>query len=198
VSEFTHLVAQHGYVALFALLIFGIVGLPIPEDTLLIFAGVLVYRGHLELAPTLAAASLGSACGISVSYGIGRSVGLLLTKRFGRWLLVTPERVSMVQGWFERAGHWSLLWGYFLPGVRHLTALVAGAAKLRFGDFALFAYAGACLWSFSFISLGVLAGRGWSRVSSEIHHDLVIASAVLVGLAIVGVIVRAVVIARHR
>jgi len=195
-NTFTHLVVQHGYVALFGLLIFGIVGLPIPEDTLLIFAGVLVYRGHLQLAPTLAAASLGSACGISVSYSVGRSVGLLLTRRFGRWLLVTPERVAVVEGWFERAGHWSLLWGYFLPGVRHLTALVAGAAKLRFGDFALFAYAGAFLWSFSFISLGVLAGRGWSRVSSEVHHDLAIASAVLVGVAILGFVVRKVVMAR--
>ncbi|MFI5143295.1 MAG: DedA family protein [Thermoanaerobaculales bacterium] len=195
-DTFTHLVAQHGYVALFSLLIFGIMGLPIPEETLLVFAGVLVYRGHLELAPTMVAAALGSACGISVSYGVGRSLGLWLTKRFRRWLLVTPERIDQVEAWFERVGHWSLFWGYFLPGVRHLTALVAGAAKLRYGDFALFAYGGAVLWSFSFISLGVLAGRGWSRISAEIHHNLVIAAMVLVGLAILVFGVRRIVMAR--
>jgi membrane protein DedA with SNARE-associated domain len=195
-DAFTHLVAQHGSVALFSLLMLGIVGLPVPEDTLLVFAGVLIYRGHLELAPTMVAAALGSACGISVSYGLGRSLGRLLTKRFGRWLLVTPERVDQVEAWFERVGHWSLFWGYFLPGVRHLTALVAGAAKLRYGDFALFAYGGAVLWSFSFISLGVLAGRGWSRVSAQIHDNLAIAAVVVVALAVLALGVRRILLAR--
>jgi membrane protein DedA with SNARE-associated domain len=195
-DAFTHLVAQHGSVALFSLLMLGIVGLPVPEDTLLVFAGVLIYRGHLELAPTMVAAALGSACGISVSYGLGRSLGRLLTKRFGRWLLVTPERVDQVEAWFERVGHWSLFWGYFLPGVRHLTALVAGAAKLRYGDFALFAYGGAVLWSFSFISLGVLAGRGWSRVSAQIHDNLAIAAVLVVALAVLALGVRRILLAR--
>ena len=197
-NTFTHLVSQHGPVALFFLLMFGVVGLPVPEDTLLVFAGVLIFRGHLDLAPTLLAAALGSACGISVSYGVGRSVGRLLTRRLGRWLLFTPERVDKVERWFERVGHWSLLWGYFLPGVRHLTAVVAGAAKLRFGDFALFAYGGAMLWSFSLISLGVLGGRGWSRISAEVHHNLAIASVVLIGVGIVGLIVRRIVSAVKR
>jgi len=195
-ETFTHWVTQYGYLGLFGLLMLGIVGLPIPEETLLTFAGVLVYRGHLELAPALLAAASGSACGITVSYGLGRTLGLLITRRFGQLLRLTPERVEQIQAWFARVGHWGLLWGYFLPGIRHLTAVLAGVAKLQYRDFALFAYAGACIWSASFISIGVLIGRQWARVSEQIHHNLAIASAVVVVLLLLTAVARRVMAAR--
>ncbi len=180
-----HWIAQYGYVALFGLLTAGIVGLPVPDETLLTFAGVLVYRGHLEFWPTVAVAFLGSACGISISYGIGSALGLLLLKRHGRFLGLTPERIDRAHAWFERVGRWSLFFGYFLPGIRHLTALIAGATRLRFGEFAGFAYPGALLWSFTFISLGVFAGHRWAAISEEVHHNLAIGSAAIVGAALV-------------
>ncbi len=189
----THLLGQYGYLALFGLLMFGIVGVPVPEETLLTFAGVLVYRGHLALEPTLLAAFLGSACGITVSYGVGRGVGRVVTRRLGGLVRVTPEQIARVEAWFERVGHWALLWGYFLPGIRHLTALVAGATRLRFRDFSVFAYGGALLWSLTFISLGTLAGRHWERVYAEVHANLKLASALVVAVLVGALALRALV-----
>ena len=196
-GTFAHLLSHYGYLGLFGLLMFGIVGVPVPEETLLTFAGVLVYRGHLALGPTLLAAFLGSSCGITVSYTLGRGVGTVVTKRFGRVVRVTPEQMQRVEAWFERVGHWSLLWGYFLPGIRHLTALFAGATRLRFRDFALFAYGGALVWSLTFVTLGALAGRQWERVYAEVHENLSIASVVVLTLLVVALVVRRVV-NRHR
>jgi membrane protein DedA with SNARE-associated domain len=192
-GTFAHLLSHYGYLGLFGLLMFGIVGIPVPEETLLTFAGVLVYRGHLALVPTLVAAFLGSSCGITVSYTLGRGVGTVVTRRFGRFVRVTPEQMQRVEAWFERVGHWSLLWGYFLPGIRHLTALFAGATRLRFRDFALFAYCGALVWSLTFVTLGALAGRQWERVYAEVHENLSIASAVVLALLVVALVVRRVV-----
>ena len=189
-ETFTYWLTRYGYFGLFSLLMLGIIGVPIPEETLLTFSGVLVYRGHLELGPTLLAAFLGSCCGITVSYGLGRVFGIVLTTRFGRVLRVNPEKVEQVHVWFERVGHWGLLWGYFLPGIRHLTALLAGATRLRYADFALFAYAGALVWSFTFVSLGALAGRQWARVSEQVHHNLLIASGVIAALLLCALIGR--------
>lgn len=189
-TTFAHFLSHYGYLGLFGLLMLGIVGVPVPEETLLTFAGVLVFRGHLELLPTLLAAFLGSCCGITVSYVLGRGVGRVLTRKLGGVVRVTPEQVDRIEAWFERVGHWALLWGYFLPGIRHLTAVVAGATRLRFGDFAVFAYAGALLWSLSFVSLGVLAGRQWARVSEQVHSNLLIASAVIVGLLLLAAAAR--------
>jgi membrane protein DedA with SNARE-associated domain len=182
----TYWLTHYGYLGLFSLLMLGIIGVPIPEETLLTFAGVLVYRGHLELVPTLAAAMAGSACGITVSYGLGRVFGIVLTRRFGRVLHVQPEKVEQVHRWFERVGHWALLWGYFLPGIRHLTALLAGATRVKYADFGLFAYAGAVTWSLTFVSLGTLAGRQWARISEQIHENLLIASGIVVFCLVVG------------
>jgi membrane protein DedA with SNARE-associated domain len=176
VHTLAYWLTHYGYFGLFALLMFGIIGVPVPEETLLTFAGVMVYHGRLELVPTLLAAFLGSSCGITVSYTVGRGVGRVLTRRLGRAVRVTPEQMQRVEAWFERSGHWALLWGYFLPGIRHLTAVVAGGTRLRFSDFALFAYSGALLWSFTFVALGVSAGRHWVRISERVHQNLWLAS----------------------
>ena len=185
-GTFAHFLSQYGYFGLFGLLMVGIIGLPVPEETLLTFAGVLVYRGHLELVPTLLAAFFGSACGITVSYGLGRVV----TRRLGRFVRIAPEQMDRVEAWFERVGHWGLLWGYFLPGIRHLTAVAAGATRLRFVDFAVFAYTGALMWSLTFVSLGALAGRHWMQVYGQVHENLKIASGVVLLIMIAALAAR--------
>ena len=68
-------IPEYGYPALFLLLMLGIVGLPIPDETLLTFSGYLIFKNELALMPTLATAFLGSICGITVSYVIGRRLG---------------------------------------------------------------------------------------------------------------------------
>ncbi len=197
-ETFAYWLSHYGYLGLFSLLMLGIVGVPVPEETLLTFAGVLVYRGHLDLVPTLLAAFLGSCCGITVSYGLGRAFGLVLATRFGRLLHVEPAKVEQVHLWFERVGRWALLWGYFLPGIRHLTAILAGTTKLNYADFGLFAYAGAAVWSLSFVALGTLAGREWVQVSQQVHRNLLIASGAVVACLLLAYGVGRLVAARRR
>ena len=160
--------AHYGYSALFLLLVAGIVGVPVPDETLLTLAGFLVFRGKFELAPMLLAGFLGSACGITVSYLLGRSAGLYAVHKFGRFLHIDDTKLMRSRHWFERFGKWVLVVGFFIPGVRHFTALAAGAARLPFREFAPFAYAGALLWSMLFISLGYIFGRNWHRIVDEL------------------------------
>ena len=169
-------ITQYGYAAIFVLLIFGIVGLPVPDETLLTFSGYLIYRGHLSLPWTFAAAALGSASGMTISYTLGRVFGMAVLHRYGKYLHITPERLARAHGWFERVGHWALTIGYFIPGVRHLTAYAAGMSELEPHHFALFAYSGTILWVTSFLSLGYFLGERWETVEKNIHHYLVIGS----------------------
>ena len=178
-------ITQYGYVAIFLLLMLGIAGLPVPDEWLLTFSGYLIFKGRLHPAITLAAAFCGSACGITFSYWLGRTFGLYLIHRFGRYLHITDEKMSKAHQWFERAGEWSLTFGYYIPGVRHLTALVAGAAELRPAKFALFAYSGALIWSCTFLSLGYFVGEGWTHASEEAHKYIVIASAALAAAGLI-------------
>jgi len=169
-----HWVAQYGYPVIILLLMLGIVGIPIPDETLLTFVGFLVYKGDLYWIPALLATFFGSTFGITLSYCLGHAGGMALVKKYGHIIHITPDRIIRVHHWLDHKGKWSLTFGYFVPGVRHLTALVAGTTKLRFPVFAVFAYAGAFMWSGTFLTVGYLFGKEWVRASEKIHHTLLI------------------------
>ena len=112
-------VATYGYFAIFGLLVLGIVGIPVPDEFLLTSCGYLIYRGDLHPLPALASALGGSMCGITCSYIIGRTLGWkFLHSRAGRLLRIRDEQIQWVHDWFNRIGHWALMIGYFMPGVR--------------------------------------------------------------------------------
>lgn len=177
--------STYGYLAIFSLLVLGIVGLPVPDEFLLTGCGFLIYQGHLRPVPAFAAALAGSMSGITVSYTIGRTVGWkFLHSRFGRFLHISDERIRLVHDWFNRIGHWALLIGYFVPGVRHFTAIVAGTSKLEYRSFALFAYCGATAWVSTFLFIGYHFGNRWEEILKLVDRHLKVGSIVL-GIAIV-------------
>lgn len=166
-------ITRYGYLAIFVLLTFGIVGLPVPDETLLTFTGYLIYRSELSMPLAFAAAVAGSASGMTISYALGRSFGLALLHRFGKHVHLTPERLARAHAWFERIGHWALTVGYFIPGVRHLTAYAAGMTEVAPHQFALFAYSGTVLWVTAFLSLGYFLGERWKVVELHVERYLV-------------------------
>jgi len=176
VNHIAAFIYAYGYLGIFLLLMLGIVGLPIPDEWLLTFAGYLIFKGHFQIVPTLAVAVLGSICGISVSYWLGHTLGIFFVRRYGQWFHITEERMSRVRAWFDRTGRWSLLYGYFIPGVRHVAGFVAGTSKLRFPEFALFAYTGAFVWSVSFVAIGYISGKEWAGTTRTIHRYIMLGS----------------------
>lgn len=174
---------QYGSFALFVLLALGIFALPIPDETLMVFAGVLMANDRLSPLPTFAAAILGAITGISLSYLIGRTAGVFLIKRYGHWLGITEAKMQRVHRWFERIGRWALLIGYFIPGVRHLTGYAAGISAMEYKHFALFAYSGAFVWACVFLSIGYFLGDRWQYITAVFEdqwHHLILIALVLV------------------
>lgn len=173
--------AHYGYFAIFGLLVLGIVGPLIPDDTILVLAGVAVHRGQLEFVPTLAVAYAGSVCGITVSYLLGRSGAIYALERFPplhRWV---ERHLPQTRRWFERYGKWTLSFGYFVAGLRHFTALTAGLSGLRYPTFAAFAYSGGLAWVLSFVSIGYFVGSQWN------HLEPLLSRGVLIGGIVVAV-----------
>jgi membrane protein DedA with SNARE-associated domain len=155
-------ITQYGYAAIFGLLALGIIGLPVPDETLLTLTGFLIFKGDLHPVAAYLSALAGTTVGISISYGIGRVGGTRALRWLGERLHIRAERIQRVQTWFGERGRWTLVVGYFVPGVRHLVALVAGSSGLPYNRFALYAYAGATLWSACFIGAGFYLGEGWT------------------------------------
>jgi membrane protein DedA with SNARE-associated domain len=181
-------VAHYGYVGIFGLLMLGIVGLPIPDETLLMFTGYLIFKHELQPLPAFAAGFLGSICGITVSYALGRMLGLYLVTRLGHFLHIEPEALEQVRAWYERKGKYGLVISYFIPGIRHLAAYVAGSSRLSLPVFATFAYLGGLLWSGSFISIGYVLGDEWRQMSVSLHRYLLIGAGVITVVIAIGFI----------
>lgn len=160
-QEFLVWISSYGYAAIFVLLMLGIVGLPVPDETLLTLTGYLIFSGTLHFIPAFLCALLGTMSGITISYLIGRVGGARFIHRFGGKLHIRQASVDRVHLWFSRWGHWTLTIGYFIPGIRHVIAVVAGSSGLEYRAFALFAYAGALFWAGLFICAGYFLGNSW-------------------------------------
>ncbi len=173
-TQFSQWLIEYGSIAVFFLLMAGIIALPfpVPEETLMIIAGVFMHQGKLLVFPTFFAAYTGAFCGITVSYIVGRTVGIYFVHRYGSWFGFGEERVAKAHTWFERFGKWGLFFGYFLPGIRHFTGLLAGVTALRYKEFALFAYSGAVIWVSLFLCIGYFFGRYWIAFFDHFEFDV--------------------------
>lgn len=191
-----HLIAwlvRYGAPVIFVAQLLGIFGLPIPDELLLTVAGALVRRGTLPGTPIVISAVAGCLAGITISFVLGRVVGLPTLRRR---LHVHEETLHRADEWFCRFGRWLLAFGYFIPGVRHVTAIAAGSTTMRYSTFALYAYAGGALWSILFVGLGFYAGDRWREVIATARAHLVII-ALMAALAGVAYAMRSVISARR-
>jgi membrane protein DedA with SNARE-associated domain len=175
-------ISHYGLQAIFGLQVLGIVGLPVPDELMLTIAGTLVRAGKLPAVGTLAAAMGGAMTGITVSYLAGRYIGLAALRKV---VHIPDEPLRRAEHWFHRAGGWLLTFGYFIPGVRHVTAIAAGSSGLGFGTFAAFAYPGAIIWSSFFVTTGYVLGDRWRSafhaIVGNVRLAVVVAAAAYAG-----------------
>ncbi|HEV8051497.1 MAG TPA: DedA family protein [Parachlamydiaceae bacterium] len=180
-ETFAHFLMEYGSIGLFLLLVLGIIALPIPEETLLVFSGALVAQGVLNLNSTILAAVTGSLCGITISYLLGLTGGTYLVQKYGKWFGLTTKRLEQANDWFHHYGKWSLFIGYFIPGIRHFTGFTAGTAAVEYRHFALYAYTGAIVWIATFLSIGYLFGDVCFSFLEKIDMNIVM----MIGAALV-------------
>jgi len=144
-------------------------------------------RGDLSLVPVVLAAIGGSGSGITLSYVLGRTVGVIGLRRV---VHVHEESLRRAERLFERFGGWLLGFGYFIPGTRHVTAILAGSTRLDFKSFAKFAYPGAILWSTVFLCLGYYASDQWRPMLHELRKWLPLVAVFVFAVVVVVIICR--------
>jgi len=171
-------ICKYGYYGLFGALL----GIPFPGETLLTFAGYLVFKGDLELVPAFVAGAAGSILGITLSYAIGRLLSTQLARRWGPKIGLTGKSLRHGRRWFERWGRASLALGFFIPGMRDVVGVSAGATRLRYPVFALIAYPGGALWVICYLAVGYWLGERWVYASRAIGRGVEAAASLAFGL----------------
>jgi membrane protein DedA with SNARE-associated domain len=121
----------------FLLLLCG-VGLPLPEDLVLIVAGMLAQDDHRSWMPVAMLMYFGVIAGDSIIFYLGHRFGTRLLAWQGTHHLFPPKKQARVQRLFDRYGSIVLLIGRFLPGLRAPIFSSAGAMQVPYVKFVVY------------------------------------------------------------
>ncbi len=138
---------------------------PVPSEAVMPFAGYLAWRGDLSVAGAMAASSAGSLVGSWLSYLMGRHGFLPLVERYGKYVLLQQAHIRSAEQWFRRRGAAAVFVCRFIPGVRHVISIPAGAARQPLGPFFVATFVGATLWNGILFGIGYGLGENWEEVS---------------------------------
>ncbi|MEK4328596.1 DedA family protein [Paenibacillus sp. FSL R7-0312] len=152
------MISQYGYIAIFALLALGLLGLPVPDELLMLFVGYLSSTMVLDFSVSVLVCFIGSITGMLISYTIGLRLGQPVVDKYGKWIGLTPKRFASMKRWFFRFGNWTVFIAYFVPGLRHVTSYISGISAMSFRKYLVVTVAGAFIWSLLFVSIGYLVG----------------------------------------
>jgi membrane protein DedA with SNARE-associated domain len=151
--------SQLGYPVLFALILGESAGVPLPGETALVTAGVLAGAGRLALPLVVIVAVIAAVAGDTLGYWLGRRGGRsVLRTRRGPLAAWRAGALARGERFFDRHGAKTVFLGRFVPGVRVVAAVVAGASAMSWPRFALYNVTGAFVWAATVASLASLVG----------------------------------------
>lgn len=186
------LIAQWGSPAICLAVILGNVGLPIPEETILILAGYLAWQGQSPLPLVLGVGIVSAIAGDNLGYWIGRKYGPEAIERYGHWVLMTPKRLEATRRFVTRHGGVGVFAARFLTGLRFLAGPLAGATGLQPPRFFVANLLGAVVYVPLAVGAGYAVGYGLGdsvervqRAVGEVGH-IVLAATILGSIALLG------------
>ena len=163
---------------------------PVPSEVVLPLAGFLAHQGRLSLLWVVLLATAGSLVGAWVFYALCARLGLERALTLvAKVPLVDREDLDKASDWFHRHGRSSVFFGRFVPGVRSLISLPAGAQRMPLLPFSVATAAGSAIWNSALVGAGYALGTQWEKVGTYVGTASNIVLGAL-GVVIVVVIVR--------
>src|SRR6478609_7014532 len=138
----------------------------LPGDTLLFVAGMLaagtetatnVDQSDFALWKLLVFIPIAAILGGQAGYFIGRYLGTAMFKPNAR--ILKQRYLDEAHAFFEERGPFAIVLARFVPIVRTLAPITAGAARMGYGSFTLFNVIGAVLWGVGLTLLGYGLGQ---------------------------------------
>ena len=132
-----------------------IIGLFLPGDSLLFGAGVVLAQHGSDLNAWLlsGAALIVAVLGNQIGYYIGRTSGTkLIARRDGK--VLNRQHLERAQQFLDRRGFFAIVAARWIPWIRTLAPLIAGAARMDPRRFMLATALGGLLWVPTLVLLG--------------------------------------------
>lgn len=145
--------------------------IPLPSEVVIPPAAHLAHtRGGLSMVGITLAGTVGSWVGATVMYWASRLAGRPLVLRYGRYVLIPPEKVQRAERWAARFGAFGIFAARLLPVVRHLIGIPAGIVRMDFKIYSLYTVLGSAIWCAVLCWLGVKMGQDEQLMRGELHR----------------------------
>src|ERR1700730_11785497 len=168
-SFVAHLVQSYGYYAVFALIAWESMGIPLPGETALIAAAL--YSGtthHLSIVVLAVVAGSAAVIGDNAGYWIGKTGGQRLAERYGRYVRLDRSKLKVGRYLFARHGVKVVFFGRFVAVLRTYAAFFAGVSMMRWPRFLVANAVGGLLWAGVYAFGAYALGSAASGVGSTI------------------------------
>lgn len=162
--------SRYGYWAIFFGVMLENAGIPVPGETVLLFAGFLAYHEKLDLVPAILVAIAGATCGDSIGFLIGHYGGRAFVENYlGKFSLVAKS-FEHAQSLFLKYGQWAVFSGRFITGLRMFAGILAGLFRMPYLRFLFFNFTGATAWAIAITYVGFMFGSSWELVQQHLRR----------------------------
>jgi membrane protein DedA with SNARE-associated domain len=152
------------YLGLLVVLVLCGLGLPVPEDAVLLTGGFLAHRGLVQYPIALAVSFVGVITGDCSLFFLGRRFGTGLLRYFGLLHPGSRKSIARMRSFMDRHGHRAIFYGRFLAGLRALVYLSAGSLGVPISRFLAYDLLGAAISVPLVVSLGFMFGGDIERI----------------------------------
>jgi membrane protein DedA with SNARE-associated domain len=159
-------------------------GVPLPGETAVIFAGLAASQHKLSIVAVIVVAAGGAIIGDNIGFVIGRRGGRALLERPGRFYDERKRVLEIGDPFFARHGPKAVFLGRWITGLRVWTSWLAGASEMRWRTFLVWNALGGIAWATSVALAAYYGGNSVKSVFSAIGLYGGIAAGVLVVLAV--------------
>ncbi len=171
-----HYFAQYGYWTIALALLLENAGVPVPGETVLLFASFLAVSEHALRLPWIIAVGIVAATfGDNLGYTVGHLGGRPLLDRWQHLFHVRPQHIARGERLFRRHGPLAIFFARFIFGMRVIAGPLAGVLRMPWRRFALFNGLGAITWVTAISLVGYFFGTQWStlvRIFKEVDYVL--------------------------
>ncbi|MEZ4753855.1 MAG: DedA family protein [Bdellovibrionota bacterium] len=157
------------YWILFAALLGGAIGLPLPEDLILIIGGLLAHQGRVDLGLVFLFCYCGIILGDMIIFFVGMRFGPNLFQKEWFQKRISRKRLRKTRVRLERKSFPMIFFARHVPYLRTVTFLTCGAVKMKPLTFLISDSLSALVSAPIMIGLGYFASESFDAVTTSVN-----------------------------